>query len=272
MSILTRTIFIGAAAGAYSYHHASSQNSASRAATAAAQLPAHYKVSEHSPATVSADGRPITVRVTVSFVTVAARDSAGGSIWELAVDSASSTIIPRDSTDARARRGQLGPIAVLSPTSYRAYVRDRRVIRTEVDRRATFDFFAIENPAWSLLTQLPPFASLPRRELPIRVGESRVDTSASRRLLPSGFWYDTMVVQWGRTPTGAVDGALTHHLQFVGRPARRSDSDGSVHIVLAADGSVVEARIEERSIRRQASGIVIGADTHVTAVALIKGS
>jgi hypothetical protein len=271
MIVLLRAISIGTLAGTCLFRFGTPAKATTDSAAVAARTPARYRVSEYGPSTVAPDGRSITMRRTVSLVTVGARDSVGGSIWELLVDSSTSMIVPRDSTNPRTRHMQLGAFTPDYPMSYRAYIRDGRVIKTQVDGQTIHDPFATENPAWSLLTQLPPFASLPRSGLPARI-DARVDTSASQRQLPSGLWYDTLVVEWRRTPAGVVDGTLTHRSQFINSPARRSERLGLVHIVLAADGSVVEARIEERSVAHPASGIVFGGDPHVSTITLIKGS
>src|SRR5438309_3335655 len=67
-----------------------------------AQAPHRYILTEHVPSTVDAiDGHPVTFRETVSIFSVSTRDSAGGTLWELKVDSTSSVIVPRSGVEQR---------------------------------------------------------------------------------------------------------------------------------------------------------------------------
>jgi hypothetical protein len=210
----------------------------------------HYRLSETLPSTVStSDGRAITTRQTVSLITVGVRDSSGVSLWELRVDSTSSVIIPRDSLGAQNLSMQLGPVTLRRPKSYRASVRNGRVLATITDGQPADFPFSAGNPQWSLLVQLPALASLPKAGLPDRVGESRVDTTAHRTPLPGGAVDDTTIVQWTRTAVGLVNGAMTHKRSISASPSRTTNGIGSVQIVLDTKADVLEVRskLEERT-------------------------
>ena len=240
-------------------------------AVAAVHAPLRYKLSESVPSTVALGGAAITSRETVSFVTIGMRDSAGGSLWELHVDSTSSVIVPRQDLGARSQTMQLGPVGLRRPKSYRAYVRDGRVMETVTDGKVTAYPFSARNPEWSLLEQLPGLSSLPTDGLPDQVGDVRVDTAARHTPAVSGFVDDTTIVQWTKT-AAAINGTIVRHTSFNTALNLAVIGIGSAHIVLDAGAQVVEARtvMEERQMVRPNAATDLGARTLVTTTTLVR--
>ena len=216
-----------------------------------AQAPHRFKLTEHIPSTVSTvDGVPITFRETVSMVAVSARDSAGGTIWELTVDSTSSVIVPREGVDPKRLTMQLGPVRIARPSRYRAFVSDGAVA-LEADGEVVEGLFTAQHPEWSLLLQMLPLSFLPRTALTVPLGQARVDTSVSQRRLPSGMWNDTMIVRWSHPTPVLIEGAFVHSEWFASDPDRGDVRDGRVSIRLDPSGAVLEARIDERTRLRK---------------------
>ncbi|MDQ2666178.1 MAG: hypothetical protein M3Z05_09230 [Gemmatimonadota bacterium] len=217
-----------------------------------AQAPHRFKLTEHIPSTVAAeDGVPITFRETVSIVAVSARDSAGGTIWELTVDSTSSVIVARDGVDPKRLTMQLGPVRIESPSRYRAFVSDTRTVALEADGQVIEGSFVVQYPEWSLLLQLQALSFLPRTALTVPVGNARVDTSVSQRRLPSGIWNDTMIVRWSHSTSAFIEGTFVHSERFASDIGRASLQEGMISVRLEPGGSVLETRIEERTRPRE---------------------
>jgi hypothetical protein len=217
-----------------------------------AQASHRFRLTEHVPSTVDAvDGVPITFRETVAVVAVSTRDSAGGTIWELTVDSTSSVIVPREGVDPQRLTMQLGPVRIASPSRYRAFIRDMRTVALEADGHASEGPFIVQYPEWSLLLQLQALSFLPRTALTVPVGRARVDTSVSQRSLPSGIWNDTMIVRWSRPTSDVIEGGFVHSERFASDLRRAGFHEGRVSVRLDLGGSVLEARIEERTLLRK---------------------
>ncbi len=217
-----------------------------------ARAPHRFRLTEHRPSTVSGvDGAPMTFRETVSSVTVAARDSAGGTIWALTVDSTSSVIVPADGVDPKRLTMQLGPVQIPGPSRYRAFVRDTHAVALEADGQALVGPFLVQSPEWSLLLQLQALSFLPRTALTVPVGQVRVDTSVTQRRLPSGMWNDSMIVRWSRPTSALIEGAFAYSERFAADTNRGGTHEGTVAVRLDPSGSVLEARIEERTLLRK---------------------
>jgi hypothetical protein len=204
---------------------------------AGAQAPVRYRISEIVPATVAtADGRPRTNRETISIVTIGSRDSAGGVLWILHVDSTASATVSADTGAPRTSTR----IVIRRPEVYRAYVRGGRVIATDVDFRAEAFAFNPEQPIWSFMQRVQGVAALPVSDLPTSVDERRSAMSVSNRAVPTGMIRDSSTVQWTRTQPTTIAGSLASVMMGPG-PRTRAEVEGTIEIVFDANGPLRSA-------------------------------
>lgn len=190
------------------------------------------------PSVVSgANGRPGANRETASLVSIASRDSAGGVIWSLDVDSTESAVVSADTSGPRTRNR----VGIRRPTSYRAYVRHGRVAATEVDGKPEPFAFNPQEPAWSFVQMLQVVASLPVTGLPGVVGEARTATGVAQKEVPRGILLDSSEVRWTRTGPLSINGTFTTKQMIAAVGGPRTATKGTIEIAFDVDGTLKSA-------------------------------
>lgn len=222
-----------------------------------AQAPAKYRYVTTSPGsyaylrdTATGESRPVIVRDNraTSLVSVTSHDSAGGTIWQLAVDSTVNDQVIRDSVYGKLAPPPMPsifppPTGPVAPLLYQIVVQSGRPITTSLGRTTQSKPEPLDslNPSINLLLRWPGLGLLiPSPALPGNVGGARTDTLITHTVneyrrdttrtnpktgqivnypgSPASDVYDTTLVRWRRTSTDTLDASVVRTtVSIVGR-------------------------------------------------------